>query len=91
VIKHAGAPRTSVSVDYRDGDLLVEVADAGPGASAPPAADPGGPGAGRGLLGLRERAELYGGELEAGPRPGGGWLVWARIPAGLLPAGAEGR
>jgi signal transduction histidine kinase len=91
VIKHAGGPRTSVRVDYRDGDLLVQVADDGPPAGAAPAADPAVPGAGRGLLGLRERAELYGGELKAGPRPGGGWLVQARIPAGLLPAGAQGR
>jgi signal transduction histidine kinase len=87
VIKHAGRPPTSVRVACRDGDVVVEVADAGTFA---PAAAPV-PGAGRGLAGLRERAELYGGELEAGPRPGGGWQVRARIPAGLLPAAAAGK
>ncbi len=90
VIKHAGKPLTSVSVDYRDGGLLVEVADAGPPASA---AGPVLPGTGRGLLGLRERMALYGGELEAGPWPDGGWLVRARIPADLaptVPAGPAG-
>jgi signal transduction histidine kinase len=34
-----------------------------------------------GLLGLRERVALYGGELTAGPQPGGGWLVKATMPA----------
>jgi len=108
VIKHAGRPRTRVSVDYRDGGLLVEVADAGPPTSAAGAltSATGGPssatgsrasaagsalpGTGRGLLGLRERMALYGGQLDAGPRPGGGWLVRARIPAELLPAGPTG-
>jgi signal transduction histidine kinase len=88
VIKHAGQPRTSVRLDYREGDLVVEVADAGrpiPAAGHPPAVA----GAGRGLLGLRERTALYGGELEAGPRPGGGWLVRARIPVDPQPAPAS--
>jgi signal transduction histidine kinase len=78
VIKHAGKPHTTVRLDYRDGDLLVEVADDGPPI---PAAGPIASGAGRGLLGLRERTALYGGELAAGPVPGGGWSVRARIPA----------
>jgi signal transduction histidine kinase len=86
VIKHAGKPRTSVSVDCRDGDLVVAVADAGRPAGTAGGAAPAIPGAGRGLLGLRERVAMYGGELEAGPRPEGGWLVRARIPADLLPA-----
>src|SRR5712692_3289748 len=85
VIKHAGKPRTSVRLDYCGGDLVVEVADAGRTAGP---AGPAVPGAGRGLLGLRERTALYGGELDAGPRPGGGWLIRARIPVGPLPAAA---
>jgi signal transduction histidine kinase len=87
VIKHAGKPQTSVSIDYRGGDLLVEVADAGQSAGT---AGPAVPGAGRGLLGLRERTALYGGELDAGPRPGGGWLLRARIPVGPPPAWTPG-
>ena len=74
VIKHAGAARAVVSLEYHPDALLITVADDGrPG---PPAAERGG----RGLIGLRERIALYGGELDAGPRPGGGWRVRARIP-----------
>jgi signal transduction histidine kinase len=90
VIKHAGKPSTSVSVDCRQGDLVVEVANAG---RPIPAAAPGpatAPGSGRGLLGLRERTALYGGSLEAGPRPGGGWLVRARMPVTQLAPGPPG-
>ncbi len=77
VIKHAGKPLTSVRVDYRDGDLVVEVADAG---RPIPAAGPRTASGGRGLLGLRERTAVYGGDLTAGPQPAGGWLVRACIP-----------
>ena len=70
VLKHAGKPRTSVGLDCQDGDLIVEVADAGPPI---PAAVPAVPGGGRGLLGLRERVALYGGQLDAGRgRPAAG-------------------
>ena len=80
VLKHAGKPETTVTMTHADGMLSIEVADAGPPvlAAAPAAA----PGARRGLLGLRERVGLYGGELHAGATPGGGWLVAARIPVG---------
>ncbi len=87
VIKHAGKPRTSVRLDCREGDLVVEVADAG---RPIPAAGPAVSGGGRGLLGLRERMALYGGGLEAGPRPGGGWLVRARMPVEPQPTQAPG-
>ena len=82
VIKHAGKPQAEVRLTYEPAALVVEVADDGrPIPAAGPAPDAGVPrGAGMGLLGLRERVALYGGELAAGPRPGGGWLVQARIP-----------
>jgi signal transduction histidine kinase len=85
VLKHAGKPRTTVRLDYAEADLVVEVADAGrriPAVGPTPSEVPG---SGRGLLGLRERIALYGGELDAGPQPGGGWLVRARLP--IDPAG----
>jgi signal transduction histidine kinase len=85
VIKHAGKPQTEVRLNYEPAALVVEVVDSGrPIPAAAPAADASGAGvpggAGMGLLGLRERVALYGGELAAGPRPGAGWLVKARIP-----------
>jgi signal transduction histidine kinase len=76
VIKHAGRARAEIRLDYRPAELLVEIADDGTGGSA-------GSTPGRGLLGLRERVELYGGDLDAGLRPGGGWLVRARIPVDM--------
>ena len=100
VMKHAGPVRTTVRLQYRPRDLLITVSDDGPPRdSAPAAAGPGageglGPGSGgRGLIGLRERIAVYGGELDAGPRPGGGWRLTARIPlepaAGDLPVPPE--
>jgi len=78
VLRHAGQARTGVRVDYRPGELLIEVADDGPPAEVGPPRDGGG--TGRGLLGLRERLALYGGDFDAGRRPSGGWRVRARIP-----------
>jgi len=88
VIKHAGQPQTTVTLDYRHSDLLIEIADDGRagGVAATEVGRPAGsrtgkmPGTGRGLLGMRERVAMYGGELEATPRTGGGWLVRATLP-----------
>jgi signal transduction histidine kinase len=91
VMKHAGQAHTVVGIEYRLRELLITVSDDGRPADAP-AADPArgqfpGPGGGRGLIGLRERIAIYGGELDAGPRPGGGWRVRARIPLEPLAEG----
>jgi signal transduction histidine kinase len=75
VIKHAAGARTVVRLVYGGHGLVITVTDdGGPAGYGPP-----GPG-GRGLIGLRERLGLYGGELDAGPRPGGGWRVRASFP-----------
>jgi signal transduction histidine kinase len=97
VIKHAGQARTRVRLDYSPRDLLITVSDDGPPPGSGPPVAPPGPGSGsggRGLIGLRERIAVYGGELDAGPRPGGGWRLAARIPLDPaarveLAAGAE--
>jgi signal transduction histidine kinase len=76
VLRHAGQATASVSVCW--GDVLeITVSDDGWGC---PASQNDAPGPGRGLLGLRERLALYGGELTAGPRPDGGWRVRAVLP-----------
>ena len=81
VMKHVGQARTTVRLEYRPRDLLITVCDDGRPVDSASAAAPG-PG-GRGLIGLRERIAVYGGELDAGPRPGGGWRLAARIPLEL--------
>jgi signal transduction histidine kinase len=60
-------------VRYAAGALELEVRDDGSGASA-------GDGLGHGLVGIRERVTIYGGELSAGPAPGGGFVLAARLP-----------
>ena len=71
-LKHAGPAQAGVTVRYGNGSVELEVVDDGQG---PP---PGRPRSGsKGLVGMRERVSLYGGRLDAGARPGGGFRVHA--------------
>ncbi|MEO9322136.1 sensor histidine kinase [Nocardioides sp. C4-1] len=76
VLKHAGVDRARLHLDHGDRVLTLEVVDDG-GGSGPV---DGVPTPGFGITGMRERAELYGGVLEAGPEPGGGFVVRLRLP-----------
>jgi signal transduction histidine kinase len=78
VVKHAGPARAQITIRYRDRDVMVEVTDDGRGAAA--LAGDGRAGTGHGLLGMRERVAAFGGDLETGPGPGGGFRVAARLP-----------
>jgi signal transduction histidine kinase len=73
VLRHAHATKTTVTLSNDDGEYVVRIADNG---SATPLASE----SGRGLLGMRERAELLGGRFSAGPRKLGGFEVIAVIP-----------
>jgi signal transduction histidine kinase len=78
VIKHAGPAHAQVTIRYRDREVAVEVIDDGRGVAA--VAGDGGKGTGHGLVGMAERVAAFGGDLEVGPRPGGGFRVAARLP-----------
>jgi signal transduction histidine kinase len=80
VLKHGGGARAVIRLAYGERELVITVSDDGAPAGYGPPGPAGSRGAGRGLIGLRERLGLYGGELDAGPRPGGGWRVRAVIP-----------
>jgi signal transduction histidine kinase len=73
-IRHGGEGRARVLVRYGERDLDLRVWNEGR-----PAQGDGSP-SGRGLLGMQERAHLFGGELRAGPAPEGGFTVHARLP-----------
>jgi len=72
-LKHAGPARVRVLLRYRADELELEIADDGPGTGD-------GSRAGQGLIGMRERVSVYGGELQTGRRPGGGYALRARLP-----------
>ena len=79
VLKHAGPARATVDVRYTGAGVIVEVVDDGRGAAAPA------PAGGHGLIGMRERVAVHGGELDAGPGPAGGFRIVARFPLGAAP------
>ncbi|MGP4047073.1 sensor histidine kinase [Streptomyces sp. 2A115] len=74
-IRHAPGADASVTIGYADDCLELEVTDTGGVRDARPAE-----GNGRGLIGLRERLAVYGGELTAGPTLAGGYRIKARVP-----------
>jgi signal transduction histidine kinase len=74
VRRHAGARRCEVSLTYDEAAVRIAVVDDGCGGAPDPAT------AGHGLLGMHERAVLYGGRLVAGPEPDGGFAVRAELP-----------
>jgi signal transduction histidine kinase len=76
VTRHAHAAHATVRLTYGEGEVTVEVDDDGGGVSASSS-----DGGGNGIPGMRERAAALGGELQAGPREGGGFRVHARLPA----------
>lgn len=80
VLKHAGSgAKAAVRLGRENGEVVVEIVDDGDAATILP-------GSGHGIVGMRERAQLVGGTLDAGPRAGGGFGVVARLPI----AGAAG-
>ncbi|MFF5711740.1 histidine kinase [Streptomyces sp. NPDC012756] len=87
VVRHSGADSCTVTVDQREPETLaVTVEDRGP-VPGHARVSPG-PGSGYGLTGMRERVAVLHGEFSAGPRPGGGFRVTARLP---LPTGVTPR
>ncbi len=89
VIRHVGPTRVTVALDHGIDVLELRVIDEGRRGTVDdshvPAQHPAGDGTGRGILGMRERCQLLGGELETRSLPGGGFEVRARLP--LAPTG----
>lgn len=84
VIRHVGPTRVTVALEPCADELRIQVIDEGrrdtPRGGA--AGDTGTAASGRGIVGMRERCRLLGGDLEANPRPDGGFEVLARLPLG---------
>ena len=76
VLKHAGPARARVAIAYLAGRLELDIVDDGQGSSQ----DGNGAAGGRGLLGMRERVSLFGGQLDVGPVKEGGFRVHASLP-----------
>jgi signal transduction histidine kinase len=74
-LKHAGAGQADVTLRYGPDELQIEVRDDGEGSAA-------GDGLGHGLVGIRERVKIYGGEMTAGRATGGGFVLSTRLPLG---------
>ncbi len=72
VVRHADAAGCQVLIDHHDEELSIVISDDGRGGAIAAS--------GYGIAGMRERASLLGGQLAAGPRPGGGFRVAARLP-----------
>ena len=74
-LKHGGTgARASVRLRFQPGELRVDIDDDGAGDTAPATAS-----IGSGLIGMQERVHAYGGDVQAGPRSGGGWKVSAQL------------
>jgi signal transduction histidine kinase len=80
-VKHAPGASVSVTLEVTATGLNVDIIN-GPASSAPLELDGCG---GAGLLGMTERVKAHGGQLSAGPVPGGGWRVAASLPSGTHP------
>jgi signal transduction histidine kinase len=79
-LRHAGPARARVVVDYQADHIEIDVSDDGRGGR------PGADSRGHGVTGMRERAAVFGGSLDAGPRPQGGFRVRTRLPLEASPS-----
>jgi signal transduction histidine kinase len=77
VLKHAGTAHADVTVGCGDGAVTIDITDDGKSKQRDASQSDG-----HGLAGMRERVAIFGGEIHAGPRPGGGFAVRARLPVG---------